>query len=169
MPETDQSAWVKTVLGVDVNGTDSPPAASPWQSARRRWEAANQAVERQIAALQQELRQTDMEVLHDIAEFGMNGLTGDNKVKVMVSLIELGDGTPAAMRKSGRKALGAIGAFRAYLDSDERIAVCDDNPFGVPVAIRETLCAALADLQAAIEASLGALGRPGSMADQTAA
>lgn len=160
MPQRDQKTWLKDVLGVDISGSTGPTAATPWKAACQKWELANHTVDQQIAALQTELKKSDMPALREIAEFGMNGLTGDNKVKVMASLIELGEGSAAAMRKSGPKALGAIGAFRAYLDADERVEVCDDNPFGIPVTIRKSLTGALAELQAAIEAALGARPAP---------
>ncbi len=164
--------WVRRVLGVALpgGGTTSPDtgSASPaqtqgraaqgratqdWAAVRATWQAASDTVDAQIAALQAALRAEGDDTLKQIAEFGMNGLTGNHKVPLMAALAELAGGDPAVVAKVGPKALGVIQAFRSFLDGDEKVAVCDDNPFGVPVAIRATLGAALAQMAAMLTAA----------------
>jgi hypothetical protein len=48
-----------------------------------------------------------------------------------------------------------ITPFRAHLASDERVAVCDENSFGVAVAIRATLDPPLAALERALAQAAG--------------
>ncbi len=162
-----QAEWLRRVLGFAVPsataaGTGAAPAATPgatpgatpdWASARQGWQAASEAVDGQIAGLQAVLRKTGDDQLEEIAEFGLNGVTGDHRVKLMAILMELGSGDPATLRKSGPKALGLIESFRSYLESNEKVQVCDANPFGAPVAIRATLVPALTQMAAALQAA----------------
>lgn len=157
--------WLQRVLGFTLpaeaqatghDGSAAPGAAADWAGARAVWESASEAVDGQITGLQAALRATGDETMKHIAEFGMNGLTGDHKVKLMAAMMEIGAGDPESLAKAGPKALGIIQAFRTHIDSDERIEVCDDNPFGVAVSIRATLAPALAQLEAALQAVPGA-------------
>ena len=150
-----RAKWVERVLGVKVPGRTAAAgaaSASGWAAARQGWQAASEAVDRQIASLQAVLRQTGDDSLEEIAEFGMNSLTGDHKVPLMALLHALGDGDPSKLRKAEPKALALIDAFRKHLESSEKVEVCDGNPFGVPLAIRATLVPALARLAAALQA-----------------
>ncbi|HEY6433537.1 MAG TPA: hypothetical protein VIZ17_16270 [Acetobacteraceae bacterium] len=108
----------------------------------------------QIAALQAVLRRSNDDTLAEIAEFGLNGITGNYKVPLAAALVELGAGGPAAMKKAGPKAVKIINDYRAYLETSEKVQVCDANPFGTPVSIRATLGGALAELAASLEAGL---------------
>jgi hypothetical protein len=151
-----KAQWVKRVLGVTLPTRTAATlgrAAPDWRAAQHGWQAASEAVDQQIAGLQAVLRQSDDDSLKEIAEFGLNGLTGNHKVPLMTTLLALGDGDPATLRKAGPKALGFIDAFRKHLENSEQVEVCDRNPFGVPVTIRATLVPALAQLAAALQAA----------------
>ena len=87
-------------------------------------------------------------IAEEIAQFGMNGLTGNHKVRVIAGLGALGTGDADATKKASTRLLATIGSFRNHLDSDERIEVCDDNPLGVAVSIRATFGGALAEIEA---------------------
>jgi hypothetical protein len=164
MSET-KNAWVRRVLGVDpenVGGRISPSgddrsrsgqSAVSFATARDALRDASESVDGQIAALARALRASGDEELEEISGFGMNALTGGHKVPLMAALMELGSGSPEHVAKSGAKALRLVRAFRQHLETDERIAVCDDNPAGVPVSIRATLVPALATLEAALAAA----------------
>ena len=145
-------AWVLRVLGVALADDASPPG--DWAAIRLTWQTASATVDGQIAALQAALRADGDETLKQIAEFGVNGLTGNFKVPLMAALAEVGSGDPAAIAKAGPKTLGIIQAFRTHLSTDEKVEVCDENPFGVPVAIRATLGAALAQMEATLQAQM---------------
>jgi arylsulfatase A-like enzyme len=162
----DRAAWLQRVLGFTLPAAAgqaapgqaaaaaTPAAAAGWQAARRAWDAASESVDGQIAGLQAALRQTGDDTLVEIAEFGLNGITGNFRVPLMAALMEIGTGNPAAIQKTGPKALKVINDFRAHLDSSEAVKVCDGNPFGTPVSIRATLGGALAGLAASLEAGL---------------
>lgn len=145
--ETDvKSEWVGRVLGVQVpgpSGSQDSPGAFDWPSIRSDFEAASDAVDKQIAALQSALKQSDEDVLQEIAQFGMNGITGNHKVRLMAAIMEIGGGDGESVAKAGPMVVKIAQEFKQYLDSDERVEVCDDNPFNVPVSIRATLGGAL--------------------------
>jgi hypothetical protein len=96
-------------------------------------------VDGQIAALQKALLASDDEELQEIGQYGVNGITGNFKVKLMAALM----GVEAGRDADRAKLAALVPQFRAHLDSSERIAACDDNPFGVTVSIRATLGPAL--------------------------
>jgi hypothetical protein len=154
----EQAEWVRRVLGVNVGGSSAAQslnsATADWPKAREQWQAAIEEVDDQIAALQAALYDTDDDELEDIADFGMNGLTGDHKVKLAASMMDLGGGEQTAMQASGPKVRKLADEFRKHLETDERVAACDENPFGVKVAIRATLIPALAALIATIDAGI---------------
>ena len=156
--ELAQAAWVLRVLGLSVATTGasagSPAAAADWRSVRAGWQDAIETVDGQITTLTAAMRASDDDAMEIIADRGMNALTGDHKVKLMAALMDLGSGDRAAMQKSGPKALAIARQFSAHIETDERIAACEDNPFGVPLTIRATIGPALATLIAAIEAGM---------------
>ena len=126
-----------------------PAKVDRWKAARAAWETAMETVDGQIAALQQMLRGSGDEELEEIAEFGLNAVTAGHKVPLMAAMMEIGAGSAETLAKSGPKALAMVQAFRGHIESDERVAACDENP-GVPVSIRATLGPALAGLEAAL-------------------
>ena len=152
--ESARREWVRSVLGIEIG---KPPAtsgaasgAADWKQAREAWDEAIEVVNRQIAQLQRVMKATDDEDLHEIAEYGLNALTGNRRVKLMAALMEIGDGAPDRMARARGKALAAIRGLRAHLDSDAQVRAFDSNPFGVAVSIRATLGGALDGLKAAL-------------------
>ena len=101
--------------------------------------------------MQQALLKTDDEELHEIAEFGLNGVTGDLKVPFMAALQELEASSGPKLTQSAGKVRDAATKFQAYLASDETVTVCDKNPFRVNVTIRKLLVPALAEIQKVLE------------------
>ncbi len=134
-----------------------------WKTARDAWRDANDTVNDQINGLRKALldraKQGDdgldglAAALSEIADKGMNAVTEDHRVKLMAAIMEVGDGSPAAMQKFGAKALGLITAFQTFLATSEKIEVCDDNPFGAAVSIRDTLTPPLTQMAAALSAA----------------
>ena len=156
-----KAAWVEQVLGVTVpRAAGQNPVSvtgavtARWRAAREAWDAASDTVDGQIAALQAALRKSGDDTLEEIAEFGLNAVTGNHRVPLKAALFELGAAEPAALRKFGPKALGIIDDFRSYLESSEAVEVCDANPFGTPVSIRATLGSALAQMADALRDGL---------------
>jgi hypothetical protein len=155
-----QRAWATRVLGVAFSGPQATAgggaAGSTWKAVRQTWQAASDTVDGQISTLQAKLRADGDETLKQIAEFGMNGLTGNFKVPLMAALSEIDAGGAAAIAKVGPKALSIIEAFRNYISTDEKVEVCDENPLGVAVSIRATLGGALAQMAATLQAQVKA-------------
>lgn len=154
----EKRAWIKAALGVDVPESKAPRqgAASPEavRKARAGWQDAIEAVQGQIAALQAELRKSGDDDLVDIAEYGLNAVTDGNRVRLAAALLELGDASAEALQKAGGKVLSAAAEFRGLVESDERVAVLDDNPFKIPVTIRATLGPALKGLEDALQVAV---------------
>ena len=176
----EKRSWMKAVLDVVLSADDAAaPGGAPSERSSKRqarepagapkttaavadiskqvvaakaaWRTAIEDVDGQITDLQAAMRKYPDDDLHDIAEFGLNGVTGGNKVLLMAALVELGDGNALAVQKSGKQVLSAVAEFRTLINSDERVAVIDDNPFSVTVAIRETLGPALQGLENALK------------------
>jgi len=153
MPDASeaQRTWVKRVLGVER----APPVTGKpdLSAALAGWRQALDALDGQISALQAVLRGAPDEDLHEVAEFGLNAMTGSHKVKIQAALMELqsGDANP---RKIGAAA-ALVESFMAHIASDKRIAACDANPFGVALSIRRTLTPALEGLKAALQVRPG--------------
>jgi hypothetical protein len=163
-------AWVERVLGTRfISPTDRPgvaPTGKPanddrhdfarmWADAAARWRDASDAVDGQISQLQSALKQTDDEELHEIAEFGLNGITGGTKVKLMAAIREVSSAGATVPRTLVGRARQAVAAFGDQIDSDERVDACDENPFGVAVSIRASFAPALAALETALAAAGG--------------
>jgi hypothetical protein len=137
---------------LDAGPVATGPKADPerWTAARAAWQDAIEAVDSQISALQRALRETGDEELEEIAQYGLNAVTNNHKVPVMAAVMEIGSGSAESLAKSGPKALAAVQAFKKHIESDQRVAACDQNPLGAAVAIRATLGPALAKLEAAL-------------------
>lgn len=149
-----QQEWVERVLGVrpagTVAGSDFPQA---WRAAVAEWRDASDAVDSQITALQRALKASGDGELEDIAEYGLNGVTGGFKVPLMAVLQELDPASPDP--RLLKRARTIVSGFRSHLGSDQRVLACDENPFGVRVALRATLDPALGRLNAAIQLAVG--------------
>jgi hypothetical protein len=140
-------------------------AAADWKTARQAWQDANDDVNDQINGLRRALLDRAkkpgddakleglVEALNEIAEKGLNAVTEDHRVKLMAAVMEVSDGSAAAIQKFGAKALDLITKFQVFLASSEKIEVCDANPFDAPMSIRATLTPPLAQMAAALQAA----------------
>ncbi len=118
-----------------------------WPLVKATWQSATQTIDDQIVVLQAALRETDDEDLHDIAEFGLGGVTGNFRVPFVVTMREL-DACNATNVKPLIQRLLSIGEnFTKYLASAEVVAVCDDNEFGVTMTIKDTLTGAIDEMK----------------------
>jgi hypothetical protein len=121
-----------------------------WNKAVTAWQGAIEQVDGQIAKLQAKLRNSPDQRLQGIAERGMNDITGNYKVKVMAAVRGLASANWQGVAKVGPAVVDLVEDFQDFLDKDARVRLCDKNPFDVPIGIRDTLGAALADLAAAL-------------------
>ncbi len=153
-----QAAWVLRVLGVRLPARGQPgqgDAGLVADRVRRIWQAASDAADKQISALQAALRETGDEELHDIAEYGVAGVTGNYRTPMMTGITMVGLGGGAGLRKAAPKLLATIDAFQAHLDGDDGVRACDENPFGVKVTLRASLREALVEIAAELRRAVG--------------
>jgi hypothetical protein len=126
----------------------SNPAASnsllaTWRGLLTDWRSALEQLDGQIAELQKALRRQKQPELDKIAEFGLNAVTGNHKVRLMAALHEVGSNDIAKLAERHVALRQQFQAFLAHIETDRKVAACDSNPFGVHVAIQDTLTPAL--------------------------
>jgi hypothetical protein len=122
-----------------------------WSAARAAWTSAVEAVDAQISKLQQVLGSSNDEELQAIAEFGLNGVTGNYKVPLLAAMQNVDEARDDARGVQARRAVAIATGFLKHLQSERKIQACDENPFGVQVSIRQTLGGALAQLNDALK------------------
>lgn len=145
-----QDEWVERVLGV------RPTAAAPklssgdfrrrWQQSYAAWQSAIAAVDEQMAALGAECRKTEDPWLIRIADLGLPAVTGNHRVPLMAACRDVSAASDDKLSVTVAKARQAIAAFAKHIATNEQVAGCDANPFGVKVSIRATLGPALTSL-----------------------
>lgn len=118
-----------------------------WPAVKASWQDAIDTVNGQISKLQAALKKTGDAELIEIAEFGLNGVTGNLKTPMMAAIMELDHASGPALKTAAGKATKIARAFNAYLASEETVAVTDDNEFGVQVTIRASLGGALRQIE----------------------
>lgn len=110
------------------------------------WRSASESVDSQVSSLQAALRGTNDADFERIAEFGLNGITGNHRVKLRAALMGLeraSDDTRPALAKAARS---AVAGFRGFIASDDVVGLVDENPF-VSTTIQRTLGDALGALE----------------------
>jgi hypothetical protein len=125
-----------------------------WAAAKKSWQEASDMVDAQIAKLQGVLRRQNDDELHEIAEFGLNGATGNFKVPLMSAMKDVDSSSPETRAKAAQKALEIAAGFQRHLTTDERVAACDENPFGVALSIKSTLTGAIAEIAKALRTAI---------------
>ena len=90
--------------------------------------------------------------MENIADAGLNGVTEGNQTAILRALMEFRTAPPTDRTKQAAALVQQVDAYRSFLDGNQGIALCEKNPFGVTVAIRAPLAAAL-DKSAAIATS----------------
>ena len=133
-----------------VSAPSSDSFRQRWVAAKQSWQAASDALDAQISQLQQALRKSGDGELVEIAEFGLNGVTGNFKVPLLAAIRDIDAATPDALPNASAKARTIIAGFRKHLDSDEKVQACDENPFGAKVSIRQTAAEGLDKLDGAL-------------------
>jgi hypothetical protein len=76
-----------------------------WPPAKAAWQAASDTVDEQISRMQAAMRESDLEELVRIAEFGFNGISGNFKVPLMAAIRNIDGSSGDARRKHARDAL----------------------------------------------------------------
>lgn len=135
---TDTAADVETLVAAAMEAID-------------RFEAASEAVDRQISELQLALQGTDDPELRKIADSGLAQITSGHKTKLRTGILEFRGAAGDQRPKAGGKLGTSAARFADFLLGDERVEAVDENPFGITVTVRELLGTALADLATATE------------------
>ena len=126
------------------DGGGSSPKADPMIV----WRDAKEAVDVSIGALQSTLRGIDDPDLKRIADVGLNGITDGLQTRLMAALFDYNKSSGEGRAKAAAVLRTRAGELRKMIEGDPIIALCEDNPFGVKVAIRGPLGAALTELEA---------------------
>ena len=152
----DQVEQLLRELGTEGSGSPpsssselSPDFANQWTEAKSKYDDANEQVNRQLEQLRSALQSSGDPDLEKIADMGLNAVTADFRVPMQAALLNVDRASGEGMRKAIADAREAVTEFYDHIENDERVEVCDDNPFedeGVKVSIRGTLGVALADL-----------------------
>ena len=135
----------------DALDTPAPAAAKPsGPKPLEVWTEAKEAALGHLGTLQSALRARKSTLLDQVADKGLNGITGRLQVGMQVALMEVeragGDSRDAARKK----ALAAVGAMRTFLQSDQTLSLLEKNPFKVPMPIRAELGRALDQIEASL-------------------
>jgi hypothetical protein len=149
MSETAEAKaeWVHRVLGVSVGGQGRTQVdrTRTISTIRDTWLKANDEVDRQLETLRTRLRKSANSGMREIAETGLNAVTGGLKVKLLVALQMMDAAGEAGFAAAAPRLIKAAAALRDQLLSDPRVAACDACPHET-VTIRATLGTALADI-----------------------
>jgi hypothetical protein len=156
----DATAALKTLgAALQAKGPQGGGAAfdsKKWEAAKKSWQDAIDTVDKQVAALQKELLKAGDGDLKEIAEFGLNGITGNHKVPLMTAIREVDGASPDGRSKAANLALSAIGKFEDHINRDARVRACDTyaaEVFKVNLAIADTLGPALEEMRGVLESS----------------
>jgi hypothetical protein len=147
-----QNGWIARVLGVTPGAAalGSTDARRMWESARAIWFDASKRADAQLAALQGVLRASDDEELRQIADMGLNAVTGNHKVPLLAAIQDI-DGSEQPDGGKIAKLRQIADGFIEHLASDLHVDAVDTNELGVTVRIADTLIPALEELDAALE------------------
>jgi hypothetical protein len=107
--------------------------------ARRTWQEAKETAGLQIGQLQDKMRATKIPLFAQIADRGLNGITGRLQVGLQVALAELDGADEAGRATAVTKARASIADFRDFLRSDPVLPLLEENPLGVTISLRADL------------------------------
>jgi hypothetical protein len=143
MATDEQRGWATQVLGVAF-GSAAAQTGAQGGALMPIWQQAKETVDAGLGRLQNAFRKTGDEDLVMIADYGLYGVTQGQNVKLMAAIMDA-DSTksPAALKKLAK----AAQSYRAFLDGAPVVDLIEKNPFGVSVGMRQTLGAALTELQ----------------------
>ncbi|MDR3518805.1 MAG: hypothetical protein P4M00_23650 [Azospirillaceae bacterium] len=124
--------------------------ADEWEPAAKAWRQAVASIEHQLSSLRTALLNSEDDDLEDIADFGLASITESYRDDLMDLVNQVSIDPDAVKRETVGAMRALISGFRELLRSSPRVAACDDNPFGVAMALRETLEGAMDKIEAAL-------------------
>lgn len=157
MPDTSldtnrplQDAWVTRVLGVRLPQGGGARQLDDWSAAVDTLEAAFNTVSNRIEILRRALvdqdEDEDVAELAGRAEFGINGFTDGKRTALTRVLLKAGRSDVRTVAAAGGEVRKAAQDLLQHLQTDTRIAACDDNPADIEVGIVDALRPALRTL-----------------------
>ena len=93
----------------------------------------------------------DLKEIAGSSDLGLNALTGNHRVRVLAALRDLETAAPDSLPAVLARTRALVAGFDAHIRSSDRLAACDENPFGVPVGVRSLLGPALKTLARAVD------------------
>ena len=128
-----------------------------WQTSTAALVAATETIDSQMSKLQSKLSSTGDPQLQRIAEFGLNAVTGNHKVRLMAAVRDVDAASGDTKLIALKKCLKIVLDFQKHVSTDPRVRVCDRNPYKVKVTIMKTLGAALGELESAIRQEVASI------------
>lgn len=135
--------WVLRVLGVALPDAARRPALAPV------WNEAKEQMDASLTALCNAVREVEHPLTERLVDSGLSGFTGRVMAPLTAALLSY---DAAATGAAGQAVLSRLQEVRAFLAGDRVIGLIEDNPFGVPVAVRAPLLGALARIEKALPA-----------------
>lgn len=120
------------------------------------WVDARRQVGEQISKLETALRAADWPLTNRIAEFGLAAFTGRRLTQLEVALREFDGAQGDAVTTTAETLRSALTDIETFANNDEVLEMLDDNPFGAPLTLRDTLLGATRDLRSGVDARLAA-------------
>ncbi len=148
-----QADFIKTYLGVtpkaaaDAGTNDTSPTA-PLDY----WNSGKETADRAITALQKSLKGLGNPDLDKIAEFGLHGAMEGQQTKLMAALMDHSKSNEQNRAKTAQKVIDQCKSYKAVLESNTVIKLCEANPFGIKADIRGPLKTALKRIEDACAA-----------------
>jgi hypothetical protein len=135
-------------------GDEEQRFCAAWSKARGVWQDASDTVDAQIARLQSVLKGSGDPDLERIAEYGLNALTGNHRVRLMAAVVDIDRAGGVPGKDLVTNAAKQIGALERHIASDAVVKAVDNNPFKVDVSIAKTLSGATAELKGALRQAM---------------
>jgi hypothetical protein len=149
MSDDVKAEWITRHLGIDLahlltEVADEP--AEPTESVMRVWRDAKDTVDAQLAKLQTALRLKGTSLAQTVAGAGLAPFTRGLQVKLVVALMQYEGSASDNRAKAVAAVRAATAALRDRLRTERVFRLLDNNAFGVPVSVRDTLTEALDDI-----------------------
>lgn len=143
MSDDPKRNWVERVLGIDLSSGTGSRDWRPSKPLLPIFVQAKESVDEGIGKLQDKLREAEDEDLDQIVEFGLYGATTGQTVELMAALRDAERGG----EKARKRLVDAVHDYQDFLDGASIVDLIETNPFGVSVPLRQTLGAALDQLE----------------------
>ena len=149
-----RDSWVRRVLGIDP--AQGGTAASRTDPVLPIWRDARDWVNDQIERLRGAMRDSGVSAIMQVADAGLNGITGRLQVGVVKELMEFdgaaSSGDTQKIATAATRLRGTIGEWRGFLSKDRVVQLLDANPWGVNIGLRESLGEALDEIERSLPA-----------------